>query len=105
MDFRSQAEQRWPNLYNLLPCFFGQDVFYEFDTLPNAIAAAAANSDPRGNRQVLNELTDWWQTVGHTPEIRSALDAYGVELDFESDDEAREFVRTLETAIQSAVDQ
>jgi len=99
LEHRRLAEQHWPNLSQLLGAYFGQDVFHEFDTLPSARRAAVAGYDLDGRKQVVREWVGWNRQVGAGASIRAALDAYGVELDFDSEAEARNVMNDLYDAL------
>jgi len=92
---RRQAEERWPTLSQLLGAYFGQDVFFEFETLPQARKAAVAGFDIDDQKRAATEWLDWNSAIGSTERIRAHLDAYGVELDFESELEARQFMNAI----------
>jgi hypothetical protein len=86
-------------LYQLLGSYFGQDVFFEFETLPEARRAAVAGIGVDDQKRIAKEWWDWNREVGATEHIRATLDAYGMELDFETEAEARRFMNEIYEAL------
>jgi len=78
-----------------LGAYFGQDVFFEFGSLAEARRAAVAGFDLADRQSAVMEWIDWNKSIGATNDIRAHLDAYGVDLDFESEAEARHFMNDI----------
>jgi len=92
---RLEAEERWPTLHRLLVRYFGPTVFHEFETLPEARRAAVAGFDMESLKHAATEWWAWNQEVGWKQDLPYCLDAYGVELDFGTDLEARKFMNQV----------
>ena len=90
-----EARERWPTLLSLLQSYFGLGVFHRFDTLPEAKRAAVSAHDVSTQKRLVGEWTDWNTSVGARANLPDYLDAYGVDLDFESDAEARQFMNEI----------
>ena len=75
--------------------YFGEGVFYRFETLPDARKAAVSAYDLGGQKLSATEWWDWNKTVGATGRMREHLDVYGVDLDFSSEAEARQFMNEI----------
>lgn len=86
-------------LHQLLGAYFGQDVFFEFETLPQARRAAVSGFGLDDQKQIATEWWNWNQAIGSSSLLREHLDAYGVELDFESDADARQFMNEIYDAL------
>jgi hypothetical protein len=99
LERRRQAEKRWPMLHQLLGAYFCQDVFVEFETLAQARRAAVIGFDLGDQKRIATEWWDWNRAVGASSLLCEHLDAYGVELDFESDAEARQFMNEIYDAL------
>lgn len=90
-------------LRQMLGAYFGREMFYEFETLTEAVDASVAGFDLVGQKQIATEWWDWVVTVGATEEVRAHLDSYGVELDFNSEAEARKFTKQVYDALIIAI--
>ena len=90
-----EARERWPALLQLLQSYFGLGVFHKFETLPQAQRAAVSGKDLEDQKQLIREWVDWNTSVGVRANLRDYLDAYGVDLDFESEAETRQFMNSI----------
>jgi hypothetical protein len=70
-------------------------VFHRFETLPEAKRAAVSGYDLDSQKRMVREWVDWNMSVGARTNLPDYLDAYGVDLDFESDAEARQFMNSV----------
>lgn len=86
-------------LYQLLGAYFGQDVFFEFETLPEARQAAVGGFDLVDKKKLATEWWNWSSTISAAGDVRAYLNACGVELDFESEQEARQFMNDIYDAL------
>jgi len=99
LEHRRLAEEHWPNLSQLLSIYFGPASLHKFETLPSARRAAVAGYELAGRKQVVREWIDWNRQVGAGEGITAALDAYGVELKFDTEAAARTFMGDLYDAL------
>lgn len=91
-----EAQQRWPTLCQFLGAYLHQDWAEEFDTPEQAIDAAIAGCELAGHQQVLKEWRDWNNTHGHRTDVAAYVnDGLGVEVDFDTELEARQFMNLI----------
>jgi hypothetical protein len=100
-----EARERWPTLLRFLQSYFGLGVFHRFETLPEAKRAAVYGQGLEGQKQLVREWVDWNTSVGARANLPDYLDAYGVDLDFESDAEARQFMNSIYDELIAAIRQ
>ncbi|WP_066803885.1 contact-dependent growth inhibition system immunity protein [Sphingomonas asaccharolytica] len=104
LERRRIAEERWPNLANLLGSYFSQDFESIDGSLTEAIDAAALDGTPEHRRVILEEWRDWNLSEGIVDDIRSLLgDGFGVEVHFETPREARIFMNRIYDSLKSSV--
>jgi hypothetical protein len=102
---RLEAQDRWPSLTAWLVEFFGFGVFHRFDTLVAARAAAVSSLDVGRKKQMASEWWDWNSCFGTRQNLPEYLDAYGVDLDFGTDDEVRQFMNEIYDELVVAIRQ
>lgn len=94
-DLRQQAEERWPNLVNLLTCNFNEDFGVLYGSLEGAVDNAAREGPTTYRQAVLREWRDWQRIEGAADDVRKPLERMGVALHFRKPNDARQFVTEL----------
>jgi hypothetical protein len=94
-DLQRRAEERWPNLTNLLAVHFNQDFDVLYGSPEGAIAAAAQDVTLAYRKSILREWRDWQIEEGASDDLRSSLERMGVDLLFDKAADARLFMNIL----------
>ena len=92
---RLEGESSWPNLVAWLGEFFGSGIFRNFDNLTEAKAAAVSSRSFQEQKQLAREWWEWNLTFGRRSAWVDYLDAYGVDVHFDSEAETRAFMNDL----------
>ena len=104
LERRRSAQERWPNLANLLGSYFSQDLEIIDGSLAGAIDAAVRDNTPEHRQVILEEWCNWNSSEGAVDDIRPFLgDGFGVEVYFETLREARIFMNRIYDALKSGV--
>ena len=102
LERRKLVGQRWPNLANLLACFFNEDYDLLYGSVDGAIDQASSDGSTAYRQDVLREWRDW-QTASAVDEVRPWLTAMSVHLLFETEDDARKFMGRLYDSLMDRV--
>ncbi len=93
LERRRLAEERWPQLANILACHFNQDFDILYGSLAGAFSAAARDGSLEYRRAVLREWRDWNNSEGAVNDIRPFLDdGFAIALLFKTPLDARHFM-------------
>jgi hypothetical protein len=104
LERRRSAQERWPNLANLLGSYFSQDLEIIDGSLTGALDAAVRDGTPEHRRAILEEWRSWNMSEGAVYDIRPFLgDGFGVEVYFETMREARAFMNRIYDGLKSSV--
>jgi len=97
LERRRAARERWPNLANLLTCYFNQDYNLLYGSIGGAFAAAMAEAPLELRRTMLREWRDWQAVEGLNNEDlrRFVNDGFGVDLYFKKPLDARNFMNRV----------
>ena len=95
-ELRLEANERWPNLCQFLGGHLHQDWPIHSGSPEKAVEHALAEWDLAGRRSVLVEWRDWNQIRGCRPDVTTSMnDELGVDVFFETDLEARQFMNMV----------
>jgi hypothetical protein len=94
-ELRKRAEERWPNLVNILGCYFNEDFDLLYGSLEGKIEGAVCDGSLAYRQAILKEWRDWQTMDGSVDDIRPSLDRMGVDLLFKDPEDARAFMNLL----------
>jgi len=101
---RRLADERWPNLSNILACFFNEDYDLLYGSLEGAFSAAAQDGNIEYRRSILKEWRDWNMGEGSVDDIRPFLkDAFSIAIRFKEPIDARNFMNKLYETIITTI--
>jgi hypothetical protein len=96
LERRRVADERWPQLTNLMACYFNQDFDILYGSLQGAIDAATSEGAFEHRRTLLKEWRDWNVTEGVVDEVRPFLyQGFWIDVVFVSAIDARTFMNQI----------
>ncbi|HEX8486737.1 contact-dependent growth inhibition system immunity protein [Sphingomonas sp.] len=91
-EARKLVEERWPNLSNLIGCYFNQDFDLLYGSLEGAFESAVRDGTLAYRQSVLREWRDLQLVEGTGTDLRASLAVLGADVLFKKAKDARSFM-------------